>query len=174
MLNYTAIPQRILKIVYISEQETEVSKIYWEIEQKCQRVTKKMEYFIFMNQIIFTAPLFVSIYFIFIGNFDTSTWALPLHMIVPFSRETIYGWYLLWFIQWCMGILYGLCTVIITAFFVCCCYYINGLCDHFNITVQSMSNIKSIQMKSRMNRNTEQEVTRKLCKALKVHVDLIE
>lgn len=161
------------KTYFLTGHETEAGNIYWNIDQKCKKITKNMEYFIFLNQNIFNAPFVISIYFVIIGNFDTSTWILPLHMVVPFSTDSLFGWYLLWWIQWSMGIFYGLCTVVITAFFVCCCFYIEAICEHFDFIIQSMNadvNPKSQKKFSNENPN----VIQKFIEALKVHETLSE
>lgn len=81
---------------------------------------------------MYAAALLYSLYCIIVGNFDTSTWELPFTLWVPFDTTTVHGWYLLWFIQFSMGMSYSSSQTTITSYFVCCSYYIGAICGHFN------------------------------------------
>lgn len=110
--------------------------IYWRIEQKCRKCTKLIAFY--PLNLMFLAAVLYSIYCISIGNLDTSTWILPYTLSVPFNTRSIHGWYALWFIQTQIGISYSAVLVTISTYFVCCCFYIVGLCENFDYLINTL------------------------------------
>lgn len=94
--------------------------------------------FAIFEQSPFVFALFFAIYCNFVGNFNTSTYSLPLKMAAPFNIESIFKWYLFWAFQFICGIAYLCGTVIPTVYFVCCCFYIEALCEHFDHFIESI------------------------------------
>lgn len=146
----------ILKI----DQSPEIHGIYWANEQKCRKVTDLLIKYIFFNQMTFAAALLYAFYNISTGNMDTSTWFLPFSMDVPFSTESFVGWLILWFIQFNMSLAYITCMVTITTYFICCCFYIETICDHFDSMIQRKED--KLQYNEHLN------------EAVKLHMDLYE
>lgn len=117
----------------------EVEHLYWTNEQKCRKYTKNMFcYYSLFNESATLVSLCSSVFMVFTGNFDTSKLILPFTFAVPFDTETMWGWYLLWFIQLNVGVSYGKTMISITSYFICCCFYIETICDHFNLVIESI------------------------------------
>lgn len=116
-------------------EQNELAAIYGNVEEKCRQFTTKMLAFVVFQQFPFLIAVAASIYNIHIGNFDTSTYFLPLRVARPFDIDTLPKWYLFNGLQFSFGITYILCVVVVTAYFVCCCFYLQALCDHFNYLI---------------------------------------
>lgn len=150
---------------------------FWKQEQKCQQFTRALFLFVFLDQTAFLAGPIMSIYDMFNGNFDTSTWNLPMKLVVPFNTQSIFGWYSLWFIETNIGIVYSLCVTSITSYFVSCCFYINGICDHFNLLVKStLNDLKQIQTEKnpRKKQKASQQLMDKFSQAVEIHAEATE
>lgn len=144
-----------------------------------------MSYFIPMNQSMFLMVLFCFILNILIGNTNTLNIFLPYHTVVPFDTHNNWGWILLWFIQFNMGISYALSMVSIISYFVCCCFYIGAICEHFKFLICSIETDvtnKKAENKGKIKKISEQsEETKKLLsdkqkinKAVELHMTLFE
>lgn len=88
---------------------------------------------------MFVAAFIYSLFCLSTGNRDTSTWILPYTISVPFDTKTIHGWYMLWVIQTNIGVTYASIMISISSFFVCCCCYIAGMCEHFDCLTNSLN-----------------------------------
>lgn len=121
------------------DSKGELFNIYWTIEQKCRKCTKIIAGYPLI--LMFVAAALYSIYCILTGNLDTTTWILPYKLSVPFETRTIHGWYCLWFIETQIGISYSMVMVNISTYFVCCCFYIVGICEHFDYLIHSINQI---------------------------------
>ena len=91
-----------------------------------------------METAMLTIPFFASIYNIYIGNLDTSTWELNFKTAVPFSTEPIWGWYIKYFFQLLMSLSYSICMTTTTSYFVSGCFYIDAVCNHFDALIDSL------------------------------------
>lgn len=163
------------KIVDKTDKDSEAYKIYQNTEEKCQQVTKILACYPLMT--IFAAALFYSFYCMFIGNFDTSTWILPYTVSVPFSTKEIWKWYILWFLQTNMGFTYSLSTVISSAHFVCSCFYIGAICNHFNLLIEYIQKDVLLyeEEKNRVKcQYLRKNITKTLTQAVKLHVKAFE
>lgn len=89
------------------------------------------------EQFIYLSSLIKSLVRLCMGDLDASQWNLPYNLVVPFDKTIIFNWYLLWFFQCNMGFTYASSMVPVTSYFVCCCLYIRGLCNHFKILMQN-------------------------------------
>lgn len=87
---------------------------------------------------MFSASVLYSVYCIFSGNHDTSTWILPYKANVPFDMDTIHRWYIVLFVQANMSFSYFLVMIMISSCFVCCCFYIEALGEHFEFIINSL------------------------------------
>lgn len=115
----------------VIEQEALALK-YWTVEQRCRRFTKTMGAFIILEHISFVIALLFSIYSVYTGNFDTSKYYLPLRIAAPFNTGTVARWYAFLFMQLCLLLSYALSVIPVISYFVCCCFYLDAMCDHFN------------------------------------------
>ncbi|XP_055305885.1 odorant receptor 22c-like [Sitodiplosis mosellana] len=104
----------------------------------CRKYTKLIFGYIFCHQSTFGAALLYSFYLIRFGNFDTSTWFLPFTMVVPFDTSSVEGWYWFWFIQFSASLSYIMCMVSVSSYFMCCCFYIEAICDRFGVIINSI------------------------------------
>lgn len=109
--------------------------MYWNVEQKCRRFAKMMGTFVVLEQTSFIMAVMFSIYCVYIGNFDTSTYYLPLREKPPFNTESLLGWYMFLAIQLCMSFAYVFGVVPAISYFVCNCFYLSTLCDHFDYLI---------------------------------------
>lgn len=84
--------------------------------------------------------LFFSLYCMWRGNYDTSTWYTPYEMIVPFDTTTVFGWYFLVFgIQIHECYMYVFIAGASVSYFVSFCYYIEACCEQFNAIMFDMN-----------------------------------
>lgn len=115
-----------------------MASIYISVEQKCRQFTKQMISFVLFQQVSFVFAFFYSIYCIHVGNFDTSTYYLPLRLASPFEINSLFKWYLFWVFEFVGGITYLGGTVVVALYFVCCCFYLQALCDHFDCLIEQV------------------------------------
>lgn len=164
-------------ILLFLDNGAEINELYWKTEQKCRIFTGKFLKFVFINQLMYVASLFFSIYCMIVGNFDTSTWILPFTLWVPFDTTNLPGWYLLLFIQFSMGMSYSMSQVLITAYFVCCCYYIGAICAHFVFVMKTLrADVEKNQNEkdSVAYQERVREIERKLARAVEIHCQAYE
>lgn len=127
--------------------------------------------FIIFDSMITFASLFGSFYSLAIGNFDTLTWPLPFDMVVPFQTNTFFGWYSLWFYNLLCNLAYVACLTSTSSYYVCCCFYLGGLCDHFDFTIQALE--KDVQqnrheINPQKKRKRNHTIEGYLCKAIDI------
>lgn len=154
-------------VVFQLDESGEIHEIYWRTEQKCQKYTKMIVYYVVHHQSMLIVSFMHSIYSVLIGNFDISTFFLPFHISIPFTVNTIWKWYLLWFIQFNMALSYALTMVSVTSYFVCCCLYIAAICDHFDLLNYSFAEEIDLVKNVHKIRTT-------LIRAIQLHVNLFE
>lgn len=167
-----------MKVIFFSPSgRGKVYDIYWKNEQKCRKYTKIIAYYVFFNQTAYMMVLISPIYSIAIGNINPSDWKLMYDLILPFDKNQLWGWFLHYFAQFNVGLTYSLILVSVTSYFVCCSFYIDSTCEHFDILINSIRN--SIQfndtedetMKVSANWN---KVRQQLSEAINLHVDIFE
>lgn len=79
-----------------------------------------------------------SIYFILIGQLDTSTWPRWFELPIAFDTSSILGWYLYLIGVAILDVMYTVFMVTSTTYFVCCCFYIGAMGEHFDFIVHSI------------------------------------
>lgn len=105
-----------------------------------------MWYYVFIHQSIVMASFFYAIFFIYVGNLDTSTWVDAFHILVPFDTRSISGWFVKWLIQLIMSITYVTTVISVTSYFICCYFYIDAMCNNFKYLINlSRENVKGIR-----------------------------
>lgn len=128
---------RLLNFLFFTAMEQKsVSLIYWAAERKCRQFTERMVLLMLYQQFSYVFALLFSIYCICVGNFDTSTYYLPLRIAPPFNVDPVYRWYLFLVLQFISGVTYMATLIASAVHFVCGCYYLAGLCDHFNYFIE--------------------------------------
>lgn len=151
--------------------------IYWMMEQKCRKYTKIIVCLLPPITLIHLVTLLNSIYSICIGNFDTTTWLLFFDMVVPFSIETICGYYAMWLFQTNVDLVYSLIMISITSHFISGCLYIHAICDQFKYLMHQIEeNVKrnlSETNPSEFNYNYRR-INGLWHKAIELHVKMIK
>lgn len=102
------------------------------------------------NQAMFMFGLFESFYSMFVKDMSTPPWFLPFRISVPFSTANLCDRYLLWFIQFNIGLAFTLGMITMTSYFIACCLYINAICDHVDLIMQEIINSYLLKMKFRV------------------------
>lgn len=106
------------------------------------------------------------------GNFDTSTWFFYPKMVVPFSTETVFGWYVRLIFDNYGGWSYALTIVTIIAYLVGCCTYIGALCEHFRTIIRECDELVNNYGHDKGKHN--EIFTEKLKLAVSLHVNIFE
>lgn len=120
-------------LFFTATNQHEVATIYWKVEQKCRQFITKLTILVLIQQTSYIIALLFSIYCIYIlQNFDTSTYFLPLRVAAPFETDTIFRWYLFFALEFTFGVSYMLSVIPTISYFVCCCFYLNALSEHFD------------------------------------------
>lgn len=156
---------------------SEVIDNYWVVEQKCRRFAKTATTWFIVNHAMTFAALAYSLYSIAIGNYDTSNWILPLDLFVPFGIESLFGWYSLWTFNLLLNFVYGACLSSTIIHFLCCCSYIEGICGHLQLVIQSLQRqIRKMRTEKIALKNPKniKEIAESLCKAVEIQVKAFE
>lgn len=144
--------------------------IYWNIEQQSRKKTRIIGYYPLM--LVLVGAFFYSIYCIFVGNYDTSTWILPYLLSVPFDTSKIGGWYLLWIVEANIAFTYSTCLIGLSSHFMSCCFYIGAVCDHFDFLIDLNKNQfeqhRDGENVSNYHRNYR-KLEKNLCEAINIH-----
>lgn len=83
--------------------------------------------------------IFYSLYSIWCGNHDTSTWYTMYDMSVPIDTTTFIGWYFqLFIIQTPFGLMYCIVCSGIFAHFLSCCLYIQAGREHIQMLIDNL------------------------------------
>lgn len=145
-------------------------------EQKCRKFTKMlMTCCVVSNQIPIMFALIHAVYGICVGNFDASAIDLPMNVVLPFDTRTIWGWGLLWMLQFNAFNSYPLIMVLTTTYFTCFCFYLIAICDHFNLLIESIRReVDAIQMETNQRGEQWQHVKKTIFRAVDVHVKMFE
>lgn len=118
---------------------------------------------------------------LFTDDDDISDLSLPWG--APFNPENYFQWFLLWFIQCSYGVAYSGGTLTVTAFFIGCCYYLQGLCNQFSFLIESIENeltpspCQENEESSGNSENSEKAFLKmklKLYKSIDVHSSMFE
>lgn len=154
----------------VDQIDTNVSKVansmYWTSELRYQKFSKKMFYYGCFQLSTFLTPLLQPILEICMGNVNVETWNLPFNAASPFDMRTISGWLLTWFFQVNVSFAYGLCMIIMTTEFVGSCHYMDSMCNHFELLINSMH----ADTEQQMWRNVQAKIQR----AIKRQSDIYE
>lgn len=126
--------------------------------------------------LMFVAAALYSVYCILTGNCDTSTWILPYKLSVWFDTASIQGWYWLWFVQANVGLTYSLVMITISSYFVCCCFYIGALCDHFDYLIHSLNDdVEQTQVKENVSMDQRKiRIKDILSRSVCIHIKVFE
>lgn len=159
------------KIDVQSISDGETLRMYEIIEEKCCKYSKKMAYFIKANFGTSIISLLYSFYCLGIGNYDASTWILAFDFTL-FKTNIIWKWYLIWFYELSINYVYAAITTSIPAYFVSCCLYISGICDHFDSFIESLRSVS--QQNPTENHKTSATISEQLCNAIKIQIKALE
>lgn len=101
----------------------------------CQKHTKILFKYLIGHGITFLFPFLFSIYCVYIGDVDTSTWQLRFQYSLIFNSNNLWNWYFAWVCECMSAMAYASCIVASTTYFICCCLYIEAICEHFKWTI---------------------------------------
>lgn len=73
----------------------------------------------------------MSIWCMYQGNLDTSTWFMPYNIILPIDKSTPFGWYCEFLLQSFTGYIFVLIITSTVTFFGGCCYYVQTCLKQF-------------------------------------------
>lgn len=159
-------------------EEDEGVEIYWQTEKTCRKYTKFMTIFFLISiNMAYFMLFFNSIYSVIVGNYDTTTWPALFDLALPFDTVVLWGWYLKWFILTVMDISYVLGMVSATTYFLCCCLYIQAMCDYYDFLINSVQQIFTQGKSTRDNQISNQSYRKMMTtahKAVEAHVDIFE
>lgn len=143
--------------------------MYFSTEQMCRKFTRLMLYYGVFNLSSIVIALNYAIYCMCTGNWDISTWNLPLNNVFPFDKS-FGGWILKWLFQASTFFTYACCMIIPTTYFVCFCRYIVAICKHFEMLFNEIQfdNFGRSQCKE----NTQ--IRKKLSGLIDHHVNVLE
>ncbi|XP_031637097.1 uncharacterized protein LOC116349691 [Contarinia nasturtii] len=170
-----------IKLQEIVDKGTgQIYDIYWKNEQICRKYTKIIAYYVFMNQAAYLMVLIAPIYSIIHGIFDPSKWKLMYNLIIPFDETELFGWFVHYFAQFNVGLTYSLILVSITSYFVCGCFYVNSICNHFDHLINSIKDTieptevdETNEIKARV-RTDWRRVKEQLSEAINLHVEIFD
>lgn len=140
--------------------------MYWTGEMRYRKFSKKMFYYGCFQLSTFLAPLMQPIREICMGNVDVGGWILPFNAASPFDMRTMSGWLYTWFSQVNVSFAYGLSMIVMTTNFVGSCHYIDSVCNHFELLMNSMH----VDTEQPMWHNVQAKIQR----AIQRHSDIYE
>lgn len=161
----------------MSDPNSDAFQMYQNVEEKCRKYTKRIAIFLLMDQMMTIASIFYSFYCIAVGNSDTSTWLLPFQFAVPFNPSIIWKWYILWIYNLLANLAYAGIITSVSSYFVCCCLYIQGICHHFDLLIDSIQNDvqqNQIETTAIRYRQRSRQIWMKCCKLIDIHVNAVQ
>lgn len=162
---------------FVEIDNTETFNIYWANEQKCRKYTKLLSSYVFLHVSMFIVVLIYALRCIATGVYDTSLWQLFLFTSLPFKSTHLPGWFATWFVQLSMAFVYYGWMTSLTSYFMSCSFYIDTMCNHFNLMLNSIS--KNVKLYSAEENAVKIEkhrlaINEKLCKAIEFHIKIHE
>lgn len=104
-----------------------------------------------------------------------------MDLSVPFDTNTVWGWYLMWFFQFNISICYVSCTITITTYFICCCIYIDAICEHFRYLYDcTMENVEKNRNENENEKNPQEcerrrfVINEQMSKVVEIHAKIFE
>lgn len=126
----------------------------------------------------FIIAFFHAAYEIYCGRVDTSKWDTPFNVVVPFSTDYIWGWFSRWFFELSASLAYVVTATFCTSYFVSFCLYIDAICDHFNLVINSIPRYNEFIRKTNGSKNQLAKMQRDIkitfLQAINVHMELYE
>ena len=143
----------------------------------CRKYTRIMISYLVPQHLIFVIAVIQCIFDIIRGHYDTSEWTLPIHISVPFNTDNVLGWFMLLLVQINITAAYALTITSITSYFVCCCFYLDAICCHFDMLINTVKQgVESNQVEKvyYKYRKREQQIRKNLHNAIEIHNDVYE
>lgn len=129
------------------------------------------------EQAMYIISFATSIYSLVVGNYDTSTWLSTYSLVLPFSADSVLGWYARYAIQSNMGFTYASSMVPVTCFFVSCCVYIGAIAEHYHRWIDSTNqDADQLQMATNSHKYRQLcfKLEQKISRSIKLHNKLFE
>lgn len=122
--------------------------------------------------IIIVPALVHSVFCIYQGNFDTSTWYFSNKMTTPFDFSTVSGWYMT-LLTYAVGAIPCFSIMLATmSFMVCSCYYIQATCNHFQVILGECDAIVSARSGNEIEKS--KIISEKMKAVVSQHIDITE
>lgn len=163
----------------------EAASIYWASELKCRRFVKILLYFAYIQLSTYFGALIPAFLDIFLmdsddddGSIDTSSWNLPLMVVLPVDMQTVSGWLLTWLYQLVISVTYSAYVILTTTHFACLCYWIIAICNCFSLLIESITfdtqQIGKQKSKGKQTKHLWPNVKGKLQRAIEMHIKIFE
>lgn len=168
-INAYSFPNHCIKTKFASvDNHIHTIENYWSTEQKCFRFTRLMVCYGVVNLSPVVIAFVYAVYCMRTGNWDTTTWNLPLNIAFPFEA-TVWGWLLKWSFEISTFFTYACCMIMPTTYFACFCQYIVAICKHFELLVDDIRcDVERFQCKP------TRQIHKKLSQLIEHHVNLLE
>lgn len=151
--------------------------IYWINEQRCRKYTKIIGSYVFIHVSAFIIVLIYALGCIAIGIYDTSLWYLFLFMTFPFDSTHLVGWFSHWFLQFSMALAYAATMTSIASYFMSCCFYIDTMCEHFHLMLNSVKRNVELYNMETLQRDAvtiKSKIRKQLSYAIEFHIKIFE
>lgn len=117
----------------------------------------------------------ISLINMWFGNFDTSTWFIPVNLACPFDTSTIFGWYMMLLLfQIPCGFAFLLSITAIVTHFVSCCLYIIACCDHFKLKIQNLDQMIAKISDEHETNQENNKMNALIVDIISTHIDIIK
>lgn len=167
---------------FFSVENDHKLNVYWNAEKLGRKITKSISTFVIVyDQLAYVVGFFYSIYFILTGQFDTTAWPMWFELPVPFDTTLIWGWYLYLLAIAIFDLMYMLCMISVSTYFMSCCCYLEAMCKHIDCIVHSVQlkfDKYNNEIDSRKRKVFQDEIPIKLqtamLKLIKIHIEINE
>lgn len=145
------------------------------MEQQCGFYTKWITAIGSATIAVFMFGIFTvafSIFQIWRGNLDASTWFFPFKVSVPFDTTTILGWYVYATISSMEGCSAAVFLLVTVFYLACCCMYLKACCEHIQIIFDDAD--EAIQAKNKSERQQKKQLQENIITAHFLHMKIME
>lgn len=105
-------------------------------------------------------------YNMYIGNFECTTWFMPMTLYFPIDNTKVYGYFLILLFEMYAGYTYEFTMTAVVTYFVSCCFYIEACCQHLQVMFDELDVIAEKDN----SRTKYDEMNDRIKKAIKLHI----
>lgn len=162
----------------LTDENDRVQSIYWRAEQTYRKYVKNIAIsYLVCTHSSYVSALAYSVHAILTGNNDASKWPVVYDLSVPFDTKTIFGWYGLLLVSKAMDFAYLISCLLGTSQFIGCCIYIEAICEHFDLLMQTAhaNNKQNMQEENpRTIEETANKIKALIRDAMEIHIKIYE